>query len=80
MILLLNILHVKNLQKNCSHSTHLEFEYLSKSENMQWVCNICKEQSNPMHSHVEAKIDLLLEMMPKMNDLQDRMLLQIATG
>ena len=38
---------------------------------MQWVSNICKEQSKPIY-HIEAKLDLLLEMMPKINDLHDR--------
>ena len=48
------------------------FKYLSKSENMQWVCNICKEQSKPIYSHIEAKLDLILKMMPKINDFEDR--------
>ena len=38
---------------------------------MQWVCNICKEQSKPIYSHIEAKLDLL-KMMPKINDFEDR--------
>ena len=50
----------------------MEFKYLSKSENMQWVCNICKEQSKPIYSHIEAKLDLMLKMMPKINDFEDR--------
>ena len=39
---------------------------------MQWVCNICKEQSKPIYSHIEAKLDLILKMMPKINDYEDR--------
>ena len=39
---------------------------------MQWVCNIYKEQSKPIYSHIEAKLDLLQEMISKINDLQDR--------
>ena len=39
---------------------------------MQWVCNICKEQSKPIYSYIEAKLGLLLAMMPKMNDFEDR--------
>ena len=57
---------------NCSQLSDLEFEYLSKSENMQWVCQICKEQSKPIYSHIEAILDLLLKMMPKINDFEDR--------
>ena len=57
---------------NCSKLADIEFEYLSKSENMQWVCNICKEQSKPIYYHIEAKLDLLLKMMPKINDFEDR--------
>ena len=57
---------------NCSQLSDLEFEYLSKSENMQWVCKICKKQSKPIYSHIEAKLDLLLKMMPKINDFGDR--------
>ena len=57
---------------DCSQLSDLEFEYLSKSENMQWVCKICKEQSKPIYSHIEAKLDLLLKMMPKINDFEDR--------
>ena len=55
-----------------SDTPDLKFEDLSKSDNMQCVCNICKEQSKPIYSHIEAKLDLLLEMMPKIIDLQDR--------
>ena len=39
---------------------------------MQWVCNISKEQSKPIYSHIEAKLDLILKMMPKINDFEDR--------
>ena len=39
---------------------------------MQWVCNNCKEQSKPIYSHIEAKLYFLLEIMPKINDHQDR--------
>ena len=39
---------------------------------MQWVCNICKEQSKPIYSHIEAKLELMLKMMPKINDFEDR--------
>ena len=39
---------------------------------MQWVCSICKEQSKPIYSHIEAKLDLLLKLMPKINDFEDR--------
>ena len=39
---------------------------------MQWVCDICKEQSKPIYSHIEAKLDLILKMMPKINDFEDR--------
>ena len=71
MILLLNVLHVKKLCKFfLSQLSDIEFEYLYKSENMQWVCSICKEQSMPIYSHIEAKLDLLLKMMPKINDLK----------
>ena len=38
---------------------------------MQWVCNICKEQSKPIYSHIEAKLNLLLKMMPKISDFED---------
>ena len=72
IILLFNALHVKKFAHiNFSQSSDLEFEYLSKSENMQWVCNICKEQSKPIYSDIEAKLDLL-KMMPKINDFEDR--------
>ena len=57
---------------DCSQLSDLEFEYLSKSVNMQWVCNISKEQSKPIYSHIEAKLDLILKMMPKINDFEDR--------
>ena len=57
---------------DCSQLSDMEFEYLSKSENMQWVCNISKEHSKPIYSHIEAKLDLILKMMPKTNDLEDR--------
>ena len=57
---------------NCSQLSDLEFENYSKSANMQWVCNICQEQSKPIISHIEAKLDLLLKMMPKINDFGDR--------
>ena len=62
------------MKKNCTHRllSDLEFEYLSKSGNMQWVCNICKEQSKPIYSHIEGKLDLILKMMPKINDFEDR--------
>ena len=39
---------------------------------MQWVCNIWKEQSKPIYSHIEAKLHLILKMMPKINDFEDR--------
>ena len=39
---------------------------------MQWACNICKEQSKPIYSHIEAKLDLILKMMPRINDFEDR--------
>ena len=39
---------------------------------MQWVCSICKGQSKPIYSHIETKLDLLLGMMPKIKELQDR--------
>ena len=39
---------------------------------MQWVYNICKEQSKPIYSHIEAKLDPLLKMMPKINNFEDR--------
>ena len=35
---------------------------------MQLVCNIFKEQSKPIYSHIEAKLDVLLKMMPKIED------------
>ena len=38
---------------------------------MQWICSICKEQSKPTYSHIEAKLDLLLKMTPKVNDFED---------
>ena len=57
---------------DCSQLSDLEIDYLSKSENMQWVCNICKEQSKPIYSHIEAKLDLMLKMMPRINDFEDR--------
>ena len=62
----------KNAHIDCSQLSDFEFEYLFKSENMQWVCNICKEQSKPIYSHIEAKLDLILKMMPKINDFEDR--------
>ena len=39
---------------------------------MQWACNICNEQSKPIYFHIEAKLDLLLKMMTKINDFEDR--------
>ena len=57
---------------NCSQLFDFKFEYLSKSVNMQWACDICKEQSKQIYSHIEAKLDLLLKMMPKINDFEDR--------
>ena len=57
---------------NCYQLSDLEFEYLSKSEKMQLVCKICKEQSKPIYSHIEAKLDHLLKMMPMINDFEDR--------
>ena len=57
---------------DCSQLSELESEYISKSENMQWVCDICKEQSKPIYSHIEAKLDLILKMMPKINYFEDR--------
>ena len=39
---------------------------------MQLVCNIFKEQSKPIYSHIEAKLDVLLKMMPKTSDFEDR--------
>ena len=57
---------------DCSQLSDLEFEYLSQSENIQWVFHICKEQSMPIYSHIEAKLDLMLKMMPKINDFENR--------
>ena len=56
----------------CSQLSDLEIEYLSKNEKMQWICKICMEQSKPIYSHIEAKLDLQLKMMPKINDFEDR--------
>ena len=72
LILLFNVLHEKNFHTQIALLSDLEFENYSKGANMQWVCNICQEQSKPIFSHIEAKLDLLQEMMPKINDLQDR--------
>ena len=33
---------------------------------------MCKEQSKPIYSHIEAKLDLMLKMVPKINDIEDR--------
>ena len=39
---------------------------------MQWVSNICREQSKPIYSHIRTKLDHLLKMMPKINYFEDR--------
>ena len=60
--------------RSCSKLTGDDFKILSKRPDLQWVCNTCMEEGAENRSRTDAKLDMILTMLPMIHAMNEKIL------